>query len=168
MRRIWAAQRALDLQAENVQKASFGPEISLGAFSQSLEQVAGFRGIMVQLSLPLVPLRAASSVEAVRLMRMRNDLKLSREALYMSHEEHQARQESGMYAERVRKQINEIDPRLNELLEQANFMLAQGRLTYYEYAQTMENIHQSRLDNLYNEYQLHLSVHRLAALTYAD
>jgi hypothetical protein len=32
----------------------------------------------------------------------------------------------------------------------------------------MENIHQSRLDNLYNEYQLHLSVHRLAALTYAD
>lgn len=168
MRRIWAAQRALDLQAENVQKASFGPEISLGAFSQSLEQVAGFRGIMMQLSFPLVPLRAASSVEAVRLMRMQSDLKLSREELYMGHEERQARLEYGMYVERVRKQLSEINPRLNELLEQANFMLAQGRLTYYEYAQTMENIHQSRLDNLYNEYQLHRSVHRLAALTNAD
>jgi cobalt-zinc-cadmium resistance protein CzcA len=165
---VWDAQRALDQQAENLQRATFGPEISLGAFSQSLEQVGGFRGVMIQMSLPLVPLKAGSSVEAVRLMRMQNHLRMNREALHLGHEVAQARQEYVIYAERVRKQISEVDPRLNELLDQANFMLVQGRMTYYEYAQTLESIHQSRLDNLYNEYQLHRFAHRLAALTFAD
>jgi len=168
MSRVWAAQRALDLQAENLKKASFGPEISLGAFNQTLEQVAGFRGFMVQLSLPLVPLRAGSSVEATRLMRLQNDLKLSREELNMKHELHLARQEFELYLERVRKQQNEVLARLNELQETAAFMLLQGQMTYYEYAQTMDGIHQSRLDNLYNEYQLHLAAHRVAALSFAN
>jgi hypothetical protein len=101
-------------------------------------------------------------------MRMQNHLRMNREALHLGHEVAQARQEYVIYAERVRKQISEVDPRLNELLDQANFMLVQGRMTYYEYAQTLESIHQSRLDNLYNEYQLHRFAHRLAALTFAD
>lgn len=168
MNRIWAAQRALDFQAESLQKASFGPEISLGAFTQTLEQVAGFRGIMVQLNVPLFPLKARSSVEAVRLMRMQNDLKLRQDELYMSHEQRQARLEYLTYEERVRKQRSEVGPRLVELQEQAHFMLIQGRMTYFDYAQAMEAVHQSRLDNLYNEYQLHRAVHRLAALIYAD
>jgi len=166
--RVWSAKRALDLQVENLQKSALGPEISVGAFNQTLEQVAGFRGIIVQVSVPLIPLRAGASVEAARLLRLQNDLKLDREELSMGHEQRQARQEFVMYSDRVRKQFTEVGPRLNELQEQARYMLIQGSINYFEYAQTMESVHQSRLDNLYNEYQLHRAAHRLAALTYVD
>jgi hypothetical protein len=123
---------------------------------------------MVQLSLPLVPLGAGSSVGATRLMRMQNELKLSCDELYMNHELHLVRQEFEIYFERVHKQKNEVFARLNELREQADFMLLQGQMTHYEYARTMESIHQSRLDNLYNEYRLHLAAHRVAALSFSN
>lgn len=168
MTRVWSSQRAIDRQGESVKKSTFGPEVSVGAFSQSLEQVAGFRGIVMQVSIPLLPLGAGASVNAARLSRLQSELRLNREELALGHERHQAQQEFQIFRNRVRQQVEVVNPRLNDLQEQAGYLLKTGSITFHEFAQTMETLHRSRLDNLYNEYQLHRAAHRLSALLNDD
>ncbi len=146
-------------------RSEFFPELSVGYFNQSIDEVRGFQGVSAGLSFPLwfVPKSKEVKMARINAAMARNEYNLTEKRINLQYESHL--EELQEYLNLYNKFGVNWEGQLEVLLDKAGIQLDAGEIDYYRfmqlYAQAIDmELNRLKLINNINQTIIHLEYYQ--------